>query len=330
MASVRIKDIAKKCNVSEGTVDRALNNRGGIKEETKELVLRVAKEMNYKPNHLARCLAKGKTYTIGVMSINLSNTFFSILIEAIEAEARKHGYFIDLILTHNDKKREIEALNHFALRKVDGIIMFPVGVKEELEDLIKSINIPIVSVYNRLICKEIPHIDVDCRKIMRNAVKMLRDKGYEEIWYLDNGTQRLKEMKINTFSFEQRRCGYEEGISLYGYEEPRILTKFDEEKLLEIAKKDKKTAVMCFCDNVAIKVLNLYMRNGIKVPKDVGIMGFDNIEMLNRISPRICSVDCQIRTIGEKTFDMLLAKMNNEKDIHDIVIDYSFTEGETL
>lgn len=310
-------------------MDRALNNRGGIKEETKELILKTAKEMNYQPNHLARCLAKGKTHTIGVIGINLSNTFFSMLIEAIEAEARDNGYFIELILTHNDKMREQEALKYFSIRKVDGLIIFPAGNKEELEDILLKMEIPIVSVYNRIACG-IVHIDVDCRKIMRNAVNFMADRGYEKIWYLDWGIEKLIEKKINIFSLEQRKLGYMEGLKERKLGEPSVMVSFDSEKLLNIVGTGKKTALLCPCDNIAIKVLELYRKNSVSVPKDIGIMGFDNIEMLDRISPRIVSVDCKIRTIGRNAFKMLLAKINNEDNIHDCVVDYSFTEGETL
>lgn len=324
-----IKDIAKKCGVSEGTVDRALNNRGGIKEETKELILSVAKEMNYQPNHLARCLAKGKTHTIGVISINLSNTFFSMLIEAVEAKARENGYFIELILTHNDKERELEAIKYFTTRKVDGLIIFPVGKGDEYGQILKKVNVPIVSVYNR-ICKDIVHIDIDCRKIMREAVSFIASKGYKKIWYLDWGIEKLIAQDINTFSLNQRRRGYEEGLIIEDMGEPKVMTRYNEEKLLEIVNRDCKAAVLCPCDNIAIKVLDFYKRKGIKVPEQVGIIGFDNIEMLDRISPRLYSVDCKIRTIGKNAFDMLLAQINNENEIHDCVVEHSFTKGETL
>ncbi len=257
-----------------------------------------------------------------------------MLIESIEAEARKHGYFMELILSKNSKQSELEAINHFTVRKVDGLIIFPVGREEDLSDILLGLEIPLVSVYNRIGCGKIPHIDVDCRKIMRNAVKHMAKKGYESIWYMDWGIERQKERGINIFSMEQRRCGYEEGLEMYDLGEPQIMTEYDEKKLLDIVseakEKGKKTAVLCAYDNIAIKTLGIYRKNGISIPGDIGLMGFDNIEMLDRISPRICSVDCKIRTIGQNAFNMLLAQINNEENIHDCVVDYSFTEGETL
>ena len=194
--AVRIKDIALKCGVSEGTVDRALNNRCGIKEETKQLVLKTAKEMNYKPNHLASCLAKGKTYTIGVIGIDLKSVFFSMLIESMEQAASEKGYYIELILTRNSKERELEAVNYFSTRRVDGLIIFPVGRKEDLEKHLMKLDIPIVSVYNRIGCG-IPHIDIDCYKIMRNAVSFIAEKGYRKVYFQDWGIECLKKKKIN-------------------------------------------------------------------------------------------------------------------------------------
>lgn len=325
-----IKDIAALCGVSEGTVDRALNNRNGISEKTKDKILQVAKELDYQPNHLARSLATGSTYTIGVVCINLSNNFFSLLIESIEANAKEHGYFINLILTHNDPVREMNGIQYLARRKVDGLIIFPVGNGKEYEKELKKLNVPIVTVYNR-ISSEFIHVDVDCRQIMRNAVSYIIQKGYRRIIYLDDGIQQLRQQGINIFSFEERRHGYLEGIRNELLEEI-ILEDFDKDRIIHLAKNEEniKTAVLCPYDILAIRVLNLFKESGISVPNQVGIMGFDNIDMLKNISPRIQSVDCGVRELGKKAFSMLLRQINNDCNVGDCVIRYSFTEGETL
>ena len=98
-----IKDIAAYCHVSEGTVDRALNNRYGIGEKTKRRILEAASELNYQPNHAGRSLATGLTMTIGIVCFDLYNNFFPELIDTIESEAKQRGYFIHLILTHMEQ-----------------------------------------------------------------------------------------------------------------------------------------------------------------------------------------------------------------------------------
>ncbi len=326
-----IKDIAAVCEVSAGTVDRALNNRGGINEATKNKILKTAKELDYQPNHAARCLVTGSTHTIGVVCINLGNSFFSLLIEEIEQIARDNGYFINLILTHNDAGKEIEGIQYLARRKVDGLIIFPVGIGKEYENKLKRLNIPIVTLYNR-ISPDFVHVDVDCRQIMRNAVSFIVQKGYRRIIYLNYGIQELRERGINIFSREERCLGYLEGIKKEMLKEVLVIESYDPDTLIDLvrANADEKTAVLCPSDSVAIRVLHLFRDRGVKVPEQAGIMGFDNIDLLKVISPRIQSVDCKIRYLGRKAFSILHRQINKDSTVHDCVVKYSFTEGETL
>jgi len=330
-----IKDIAKKCGVSEGTVDRALNNRPGISEKTKEAIIKVSKELDYKPNHMARCLATGSTKTIGVVATNISNDFLSAMIEEIEKCATENGYFISLILTRDDLNKELLGIKYMAERKVDGLIIFPIGQGVEYEGELKKLNVPIVTIYNRISC-DFTHVDVDCRLIMRNAVEKLYEEGYRRIIYMDLGINRLKEKKINIFSLHQRRMGYEEGIKKKGIKGITFEC-FDKDRLLALLKEYRetgdenlKTAVLSPCDIIAIKILNLCKNNGIDIPKDAGIMGFDNIDMLQNITPRINSIDCGARNIGKTAFEILQKKIKKEYQMGDVVSPYSFTEGETL
>ena len=327
----KIKDIAVACGVSAGTVDRALNNRGGIKEETKNKILQAAKELDYHPNHLARSLVTGSTNTIGVVCINLSYSFFSLLIEEIEKIAKENGYFITLILTHNDLQREIEGIQYLTRRKVDGLIIFPIGIGLEYERKLKTLNVPIVTLYNR-ISPDFVHVDVDCRKIMRNAVSFIVQKGYSRVIYLNNGFQNLGIKGLNSYSLNEKRIGYLEGIKEKNLRESLIVEGFDPGTLLRLIenRKDEKTAILCFNDHLAIRVLNLFRERGILVPEQVGIMGFDNIDILKMISPRIQSVDCEIRYLGREAFSILLRQINKDINVHDCIGDYSFTEGKTL
>lgn len=330
--SCTIKEIAIKCNVSEGTVDRALNNRPDISEKTKNRILQVAKELNYEPNHLARCLAKGSTMTIGVVCTSITNNFFALLIEEIEKNVSQNGYFISLVISHNDMNKELEGIRYMAKRKVDGLIIFPIGQGDKYERELKELNVPIVTIYNR-ISPDFTHVDVDCRLIMQTAVSQLVHRGYEKIIYMDLGFFKLVDRGINTFSLAQRRKGYIKGIAEFGIQED-IYEKFDREELItklkEYIKKKTKAAILCPCDCIAIKVLNLCRSNGIRIPEDVGIMGFDNIDMLENITPRINSVDCGARNMGKIAVDILLDKIKNSYSAGDVVADYSFTEGDTL
>ena len=280
---------------------------------------------------MARCLATGSTKTIGIVCVDIRNYFYSYLVETIENVAKENGYFITLILTHNDPKREREGIEYLAQRHVDGLILFPIGQGEEFIHELRLLNIPIVTIYNR-ISKDFVHVDVDCRKIMRNAVSYLVGKNYERVIYLGVGIKKLREKGLNTFSLDERIAGYIEGVNKELNGNVVILDRLDEHKLVNLVldEKDKKTAVLCPFDLVAMNALNIFKNHNIKVPEQVGIMGFDNIHILNYITPRISTVDCNIHTLGRKAFSILQMLLNDEKDVSDCVIDYSFVEGESL
>lgn len=325
-----IKDIAKACKVSEGTVDRALHGRGGIRQETKERILAEAKTLGYQPNHAARCLATGSSRTIGVVCIDLCNPFFTSFIEAVEGMAQEQGYFIHLILTHNDPARELEGIRYLAGRQVEGVIVFPVGRGEDYEQELLRLQLPIVTIYNR-ISPQFIHVDVDCRQIMRNAVSFIAQKGYKRILYLEAGVLKQKEQGINTFSMEERRNGYLEGMEDEFPGQAQILECFQQEELLRLTVgSGQKTAVLCAFDRLALQALMAFQEQGIQIPEEVGIMGFDNIDILPLVSPRIVSVDCQIRSLGRKAFAILLRKIRGDSKVTDCVAGYRFTEGETL
>lgn len=129
---ITTEDIARICGVSRGTVDRALNNRPGISPKTKEKVLKVAKELGYRPNMIACSLAKGHTMSIGVVVFDLNNEFFAQLLNSIEIRARELGYFTYLVLTQKDPKVEKECLSHLVDRNVDGIILFSINKGDNL------------------------------------------------------------------------------------------------------------------------------------------------------------------------------------------------------
>ena len=340
-----IKEIAIRAGGSEGTVDRALNNRSGISERTKEKVLAIAKELNYEPNHLASCLATGKTKTIGVVCADIGNQFFSSLIEEIERVAYENGYFINLILTRGNVDKELDGLRYFERRRVDGIIIFPIGAGKEYDAELNKIKVPIVTIYNKISDKYV-YVGADFRQIMRNAVSFLVNKGYTKILYLEGYKipknvappginveviRKGKQVTLNNYTMHERYKGYEEGIKderLFG---PLVYRLEQMDEMVEIIKdKNERVAVLCAYDKLAIRAMDVLRQRGIETPRDVGIMGFDNIEMLDLISPRLASVDCGIKEIGRKAFGILLREIEGGKNIENCITGYSFVEGESL
>ena len=112
--------------------------------------------------------------------------------------------------------------------------------------------------------------------------------------------------------------------------ECHILNSYDERALLSLPDSSAHTAILCPYDVLAIRVVNLYRKMGIHIPSQIGIMGFDNIDMLENITPRINSVDCNTEKLGETAFSILLDKMAGRYTGKDVTVGYKFTEGESL
>lgn len=328
-----IKDIAEYCKISVGTVDRALNNRVGISEKTKKKILEAAELLNYHPNHTGRSLAKGRTMTIGVVCFDLYNNFFPELIDTIESQAKQRGYFIHLILTHRDLWLEEDGLNYLCERQVDGIILFPIGLGADYMKFLKGLGIPIVTIYNKL-DDSFPFVSVDDKAAMADAVKHIAQKGYENVIYLTPDMQQQKRDGLNIYTLQQRMQGYMDGMKKTGLEQPLILgTGSMEEKIDYILEHDKlngKTALLCLCDSYAIKALYYLRKRGIQIPEQLGLMGYDDIEPVQYIEPRLSTIKYSVLKMGEVAIDMLFQCIEDHTCNTQYLLGYKIVEGKSL
>ena len=160
--------LAKLCGVSRGTVDRALNGRAEVSEKTKSRILRMAAKHGYKPNELGRALVTGRTMTVGVIVFDLANSFFTEIVSALEASLREMGYRMLLSLSQKDSALEIESIDYFAQKKVDGLVLMPCSRADDVGRHLKSFSGPVVTFCNRL--PPVSFIGIDERAAIRDAV----------------------------------------------------------------------------------------------------------------------------------------------------------------
>ncbi len=329
--TVTIKEIAQICNVSEGTVDRALNDRTGISPKTKKKILKVAQELNYTPNQLARGLAKGQSYTIGVVLFDVINPYFAQLMTAMEVRARELGYVVFPIFTHHQPQNEHIALQQFINRQVDGIIMFSVQKGEIFEEQLKTMNIPIVTIGNR-ISPSFPYVGINERESMKDAIQLVLGKGYEQIIYvcppLSNRGQ------VNLYTLEERWAGCLEALSGHNLPQPILIT---EEDYLRALKKvdwntDIRKAVVCPADAYALEVLSFFKKEKIRVPEQVGLIGFDGIDFLKYINPRLCTVTYNAKELATTAVDYLVNQISGTQSnqLTAILMQHQVLDGESL
>jgi LacI family transcriptional regulator len=329
---VTIKDLAKYCGVSPGTVDRALNNRPGIKLKTKKSILEAARLLNYRPDLTARSLVKGRTMTLGIVLFDLYNRSFAQLLNAVELKARELGYHLYIALTDKNSDNEKQCLEYLVNHKVDGIILFTVNQGKEFEEYLQGFSIPIITIFNFLSDKW-DYIGIRERSSMRDVANYIVNRGYKNFVYICPPLKYLG--KSNMYTQEERLKGFLEGLTMKGIVEPPLIIKHNDylEELEEIDFiKNNKTAIVCSCDLYALEVMNYLKAKGLEIPKDVGLMGFDNIDVLKYITPKLTTVEYPVECIGIKAAESLVNKIEHGQFTTEssTLLDYQIIIGQSI
>ncbi|WMC91577.1 LacI family DNA-binding transcriptional regulator [Kineothrix sp. MB12-C1] len=326
---VTTNDIARICNVSRTTVIRALNDQGRISSETKERILNTAKELGYRPDLLARGLVKGKTMSIGVVVYDVRNQYFAQMLSAIEEEAQTRGYCVNITLHGKDREREIELIRRLVDYRVDGLILSPVNKGREFGRFLKSLNTPLVVVGNR-ISDTIPFVGIDEKKAAKEAAQKILASSYERVVFV---CPPLAEKEMgNIYTHEQRLEGFEEVMKNYPGIEKVVIGAFGYEQevlgLLENSK--KRTAFFCSGDIFALDIIKVLKRAGKRAPSDYGIMGFDNLELLEYMEPSLSTIHNSVPEVSRKAVELLFDKMEGREIPLKTYENYRLIHGNTI
>lgn len=329
--NMKSKEIAAICGVSRGTVDRALNNRPGINLQTKEKILRVANELGYRPHFVAQSLVKGKTMSLGLVIFDIDNRILAQIINAIETRARELGYFVYLTLTHKDAQTEIDCIHHLIDRRVDGIILMTVNKGRLFEKMLKGLNIPVVSIANR-ISASFPNIWIDDRQAIRDAVSYIVSRGYEEIIYVSPPLAAASRKEVNLFSPLERYAGLKEAFKQAPLIKSTVVKQKSYIDVIDslIDQGNRKQAILCTSDIYAIDIMNHLKKRNIPFPGRVGVMGFDNIDILEYISPKLTTIDYSAREIGFRVVDTLVDRINGLETPQSLTFPHRIMEGDSL
>lgn len=288
-AKISTNKIAALCGVSQGTVDRALNNRKGINPETKKRILAVAKEYGYRPNIHASSMAGGKSHLIGVVVFDLGNQYFSDILVSIESYCASLGYSTVVMFTDKDHEKETDCIRNLYHMSVDGIILCPANSGEEYERFLLSLNLPIITIGNKL--SRIPYVGIDNALAVKDALEEVLKKGYQKLIYVKPPLRQR-----NTFAQTQRLDAFitvcEKANVNY------VIT-----DLLN-AEKELRANMPCvlFCptDIYAIKLLSAAKKYA------AGIIGFDNIRLIDELGLCLDSVAYDVQLTAKTAVEHIV------------------------
>lgn len=314
-----IYDIAKAAGVSPATVSKVFNDYSEVSVKTKERVLAIAKEMGYVPNLTAQSLKTNKSFLVGIMftedlGIGLEHQFFSVILESFRKVIGRYGYdtvFINKTLGKN----EIGYLEHCKYRNVDGLFIIT-ALQDDIDtEKLKASNIKVVT--TDIVYENTPYVTSDNYNGGRMAIKYLHDMGHRRIAHISG--------PFNTMAALERHLGVVKGMEDVGIEKDDAYfieaEVFDYESafkstqylLSRFNENNRPTAIFVGADIMAIAAMKAIRSRGLKVPEDISIIGFDDIEAAKYVSPELTTVRQNKEKIGEQLAKTLVKLMNNEE-----------------
>ncbi|CAM3676678.1 HTH-type transcriptional repressor PurR [Vibrio aerogenes CECT 7868] len=309
-----IKDVARLAGVSTTTVSHVINKTRFVAEATQEKVLEAVKSLNYAPSAVARSLKCNSTRTIGMLVTQSTNPFFSEVIDGVESYCYRQGYTLILCNTGGLYEKQRDYIRMLAEKRVDGILVICSDLTEVLLDMLDGY-------------QDIPKVVMDWGPESSQADKIIdnsEEGGYLATKYLiDHGHKKIACLsgQLSKAICKERILGYRRAMS-----EANLPT--NDDWILEgnfecdtavlaadkiIAMDEKPTAIFCFNDTMALGLMSRLQQRGIKIPDDMSVIGYDNIEISEYFSPPLTTIHQPKRRVGKNAFEILLERIKNKE-----------------
>jgi LacI family transcriptional regulator len=312
-----IRKIAEKAKVSIATVSRALNNDPKVTEETKKLILRIANELNYKPNIVARNFAKKTSNIIGLILPDITDEFFSELIKGVDEVTYQHNYFTMVISSHRYLQLENTLSSVLRNGLLGGLILLVPNISTSLKNILSQTKIPFVLISGGMNTTNYDVVSVDNYQGAYDITNYLIKKcGYKKIAHI-TGPVDNDDAKIRVKAFKDA-C-LENDISL-----PKnfiVEGDFTRDSGLKsgmelMSLKNKPEVIFAANDMMALGCYDAAFKKGLNIPDDIAVVGFDDIFVSQYLNPPLTTVRAQIEDEGKKAAELLIEKIKTKNSVN--------------
>jgi LacI family transcriptional regulator len=310
-----IRDVARLAGVSIGTASKALNASGRLRQETRDKVMQVAREIGYRPNNLAQSLHRAKSMTVGIISNDSFGRFTLPIVEALEEHLADRGIAIFMCNATDDPARERQHLDQLLGKRIDGLVVTARRADKRAPIAPVPPGLPVLYVYSQADEDNTLSLVPDDEGGARLAVAHLADLGRKRIAHI-TGPERFEAVRL-------RHRGYRSGLSetglpeIDGYYLPGKWSEaWGRDAVADLFDGKSKVPDALFCgnDQIARGAAEALRERGIAVPETVAIVGFDNWEVMTLAArPPLSSVDMNLKTLGREAGEALITMMSGER-----------------
>lgn len=312
MQMSKMSDVAKMANVSTATVSRVLRSPDSVKEDTRNKVLCAIETLNYQPNMVARQFRTKKTKTILVVVPDITNPFFSKVLRGIEHTAVQNGYQVILGDTENDEIRESEYLDLLRQKQADGGVLLTARMnRKNLEEIAEQF--PVVLACEYVDGLNVPTVSIDNISSAKKATEHLINLGHKRIAHISG--------PVSVVLSRDRMKGYRQAMVYHELPiEPVFMQEGDfsfesgyNQMLKFLALENPPSAVFAASDEMAVGAVKAARSNGLRVPEDLAVVGFDNIELGSIVEPGITTIEQPKYQIGNMAMELLVKLIDQEE-----------------
>lgn len=333
MKKVTIVEVAQKAGTSSTTVSRVLNDntKEHMREETKQRVLKAIKELRYTPDKYARFMRKQKSGVIGVLVPDISNQFFSLMVRGVESISYQNGYSVIICDAENSLEKEKKYIDILLNERVEGAILTSSGVENNYVEKFTTNKIPIILADRKLKNVSLPYVGSDGSKDGYAVTQYIINLGFKEIGFVKGpflvttATERFEGYKkamvdngltINDNYLKEGDYTFEGGVKA-GSDFVSSPSKLPQ-------------VIIAANDLMGVGIIRAIEKRRLKVPRDVGVVGFDNIPLSSLVNPKLTTMEIPAYTIGQEAILLLLDYIRGKRKRRKIkIVDTKLIEGES-
>lgn len=313
---IKLEDVAKKAGLSKATVSLALNGNEKVNIKTRKRVEKIAREMGYRPNPYAQKLATRKSKQIGLIIPDIENVYYASLVHHISYELNKNQYGLIISTSINSIINEERIIEEMIENRVDGLLLAPVNQPNNnasyLEKL-EQINIPMAFVTSMYSKVKHPCVMCDLYDGMVKGITALFQKGYRKIALLSGPK--------GAYSLDLRLQGYQDALRTFNLSCERVYHLDDVSysqayRWIQNLPFITSDAFVCVNDMMALGVINALLAQGIKVPENIAVMGYDDVIFADVSPVPITTVQQNIAALSTRAVDLILDMIRKKSTVN--------------